>query len=166
MDEDASEANPVAIALHREVLKQCPKAYQEYEQRKRVNNPFPPGSLVTQTPTKLLSSHSNSAHEYPIRCRGAHRTTYTAWRLLHDYVDFKKGDHPAAQLPPGQCSWLDRGVRANEPSRIADERSTVAEARIAAEHINAGDTWTFWVINDGTSFKATASAKGRPTQKP
>ena len=161
MDEDVSEANPVAIALHREVLKQCPKAYQSYEQRKRVNNPFPAGSLVKDTPTQLVN---NSAPEYPIRCRGAHGMASSDGKTL--IVDFKKGDHPAAQLFPGQCSWLNRGVRANEPTRIAAERSTVADALITAEKINAGDTWTFWVINDGNSFKATASAKGTPTQKP
>jgi hypothetical protein len=160
MDEDASEANPVAIALHREVLKQCPKAFQDYEQRKRVNNPFPPGSLVKQTPTQLLAS----TPDYPIRCHGARGMASTDGKNL--IINFKKGDRSADQLLAGQCSWLDRGLRANEPTRIADERSTVADARITAGHINAGATWTFWVTSDGTSFKATASAKGSPTQKP
>jgi hypothetical protein len=160
MDEDVTEANPVAIALHREVVKQCPKAYLDYEQRKRVNNPFPPGSLVKQTPTQLL----NSAPEYPIRCRGTHGMASTDGKNV--IVEFKKGDRPADHLLPGQCSWLDRGLRSNEPTRIDDGQPTVAEARNAAEHINAGDTWTFWVVNDGTSFKATASAKGMPNQKP
>jgi hypothetical protein len=160
MDEDVSEANPVAIALHREVVKQCPKAYLDYEQRKRVTNPFPPGSLVKQTPTQLV----NPAPDYPIRCRGARGMASTEGKNL--IVDFKKGDHPAGQLLPGQCSWLDRGVRANEPTRIADARPTAAEAQNTAAHINAGDTWTFWVVNAGTSLKATASAKGTPNQKP
>ncbi len=161
MDEDVSEANPVAIALHREVLKQCPKAYQDYEQRKRATNPFPPGSLVKQTPTQLTV---NPTPDYPIRCRGARGMASTNGKLL--IVDFKKGTRPAGQLLPGQCSWLDRGVRANEPTRIADGRPTVDEARTAAARINAGDTWTFWVTNAGTSLKAIASAKGTPTQKP
>jgi hypothetical protein len=160
MDEDVSEGNPVAIALHREVLGQCPKAYLDYEQRKRTSNPFPAGSLVKQAPTQLLSSPS----DYPIRCRGVHGMASTDGKNL--IVDFKKGDRPADQLLPGQCSWLDRGLRANEPTRIADGRPSADEARKAAERINAGDTWTFWVVNDGTSFKATASAKGTPNQKP
>jgi hypothetical protein len=159
MDEDISEANPVAIALHREVLQQCPKAYQDYEQWKRVNNPFPAGYLVKDTPTQLLASP-----DYPIRCRGARGMASTDGKNL--IVNFRKRDRPADQLLPGQCSWVDRGLRVNERTRIADERSTVAEARVTAEHIKAGDTWTFWVINDGNSFKATASAKGTPTQKP
>jgi hypothetical protein len=136
------------------------KAYLDYEQRKRTSNPFPAGSLVKQTPTQLLSSPS----DYPIRCRGVHGMASTDGKNL--IVNFKKGDRPADQLLPGQCSWLDRGLRANEPTRIADGRPSADEARKAAKRINAGDTWTFWVVNDGTSFKATASAKGTPSQKP
>src|SRR5882724_1692633 len=46
LDEGAGERNPVAIALQREVIKNCPKAYLNYQQRKRGSNPFPAGSLV------------------------------------------------------------------------------------------------------------------------
>jgi outer membrane protein OmpA-like peptidoglycan-associated protein len=46
MDEDVGEGNPIAIALQRQVIKQCPKAYLNYEQRKRTSNPVPPGLLV------------------------------------------------------------------------------------------------------------------------
>jgi hypothetical protein len=161
MDEDVTEANPVAIALHREVVKQCPKAYLDYEQRKRTTNPFPPGSLVKQTPTQLVV---NSPPDYPIRCRGARGMASTDGKNL--IVDFKKGDRPATQLQPGQCSWLDRGLRLNEPTRITDTRPTADEAHKTAANINAGTTWTFWVTNTGTSLKATASAKGTPNQKP
>jgi hypothetical protein len=76
-DEDVSEGNPVAIALHREVVSQCPKAYLDYEQRKRTSNPFPAGSLVKQTPTQLLSSPS----DYPIRCRGVHGMASTDGKI-------------------------------------------------------------------------------------
>jgi hypothetical protein len=47
--------NPVAIVLYKEVIKQCPKAYLNYQQRKRVSNPYPPGSLVNPNPTPLLA---------------------------------------------------------------------------------------------------------------
>ncbi|MFZ0320352.1 MAG: hypothetical protein WAL56_14610 [Candidatus Sulfotelmatobacter sp.] len=160
-DEDASEGNPVAIALHREVVKQCSQAYLNYQQRKRATNPFPPGSLVKQTPTQLTV---NPTPDYPIRCRGVRGMASTDGKNL--IVDFKKGARTAGQLQPGQCSWLDRAVRPNEPTRITDARPTPDEARNAAAHINAGDTWTFWVTNAGTSLKATASAKGTPNQKP
>ncbi|MGD0823777.1 MAG: OmpA family protein [Terriglobales bacterium] len=43
----------IAFLLTREVLKQCPKDYSNYQQRMRANNPFPPGSLVQQNPVDL-----------------------------------------------------------------------------------------------------------------
>lgn len=46
VDEGPRENNPVAAALQRQVLKDCPKTYQNYQQRKRGSNPFPAGSLV------------------------------------------------------------------------------------------------------------------------
>lgn len=169
LDQDAAEANPVAIALHREVVNQCPKAYLDYQQRKKANNPFPAGSLVKQNSTSLVNQNPTSLvrsdPEFPIRCRGAHGMASTDGKDL--IVVFRKGDRPADQaLQPGQCSWLDRGVRANEPTRIADGRPSAVEASNTAESINAGDTWTFWVVSAGTFFRATASAKGAPNQKP
>ena len=52
--------NPVSIVLYREVIKQCPKAYLNYQQRKSLSNPYPPGSLVNPNPTQLLNPGSNS----------------------------------------------------------------------------------------------------------
>ena len=170
LDEDLGDANPVALALYREVIKQCPKAYLNYQQRKRVNNPFPPGSLVKQTPTQLTKSGSSltkesTAPDFPLRCHGAHGMASANGRNL--IVEFRKGNAPTVQaLQPGQCSWLGRGLRPNEPTRIVDELPSSDEARKAAQGINAGDAWTFWVVNAGTFFRATASAKGMPSQKP
>ncbi|HYM75748.1 MAG TPA: hypothetical protein VE377_07200 [Candidatus Dormibacteraeota bacterium] len=165
IDEDASEANPVAIALHREVVKQCPKAYLSYEQRKKVTNPFPPGSLVKQTPTQLTTSTPDSPPDYALRCRGAQGMASSNGGTL--VVNFRKSDHLADQaLKPGQCSWLDRALNANEPTRIVDQRPTAERARNTAARLNAGDTWTFWVVNAGTFFKVTASGQGTLTQKP
>jgi len=166
--DDIGEANPVMIALHREVLKQCNQAYLDYEQRKRAANPFPPGSLVNQTSTPLVTQTPtqlvNAKPDYPIRCRGIAGMASTEGATL--IVNFKKRNRPADQLLPGQCSWLDRAMRAKEPTRIADVLPNADQARSAADHINAGDTWTFWVINSGNSLQATASAKGSPNHKP
>jgi hypothetical protein len=163
LDQDLADANPVALALYREVNKQCPKAYLKYQQSKRVNNPFPAGSLVKTTPSQLVNSEPGP--EFPIRCHGARGMASTDGKNL--IVDFARGDRAADQaLQPGHCSWPDRSVRPNEPTRIADARPTAAEAQNIAARINAGDTWTFWVVNAGTLLKATASAKGTPTQKP
>ena len=53
--DDDLVGNPIAMVLYREVIKQCPKAYLNYQQRKRVSNPYPPGSLVNPNPTPLLT---------------------------------------------------------------------------------------------------------------
>jgi hypothetical protein len=40
LDEDLADVNPISLALNRYVLKNCPKDYLAYQQRKRQNNPF------------------------------------------------------------------------------------------------------------------------------
>ena len=56
LEEDLAELNPIALALYREVTRQCPKAYLGFEQRKRTNSPYSRGALLTPTPTPLLDS--------------------------------------------------------------------------------------------------------------
>ena len=56
LDEDLADLNPLALALYREVARQCPKAYLGFEQRKRTTSPYSRGSLLTPTPTPLLES--------------------------------------------------------------------------------------------------------------
>jgi outer membrane protein OmpA-like peptidoglycan-associated protein len=62
LDQDLGDANPVALALYQEVIKQCPKAYLNYQQRKKAGNPFPPGSLVKPGSTQLTNSGSSSSN--------------------------------------------------------------------------------------------------------
>ena len=51
LDEDLGDLNPLALALYREVLRTCPKAYLSFQQRKRANTPYPRGSLLDPNPT-------------------------------------------------------------------------------------------------------------------
>jgi hypothetical protein len=58
-----------------------------------------------------------------MRCRGGAPSTFgfqlysTGETLLN--VRFKPGTKPAGQgLNPGECSWLDRGMRAGEPAQL------------------------------------------------
>src|SRR5215468_993169 len=108
---------------------------------------------------------SQNPPDYPMECHGAAGMASTSGKNL--IVNFKAGDRAAdPSLEPGSCSWRDRGLRPNEPTRIVDERPSIGEARRTAELINAGSTWTFWVFNAGRFFRATASAKGTPRNKP
>ncbi|HVR22811.1 MAG TPA: hypothetical protein VMU26_05775 [Candidatus Polarisedimenticolia bacterium] len=76
-----------------------------------------------------LNSLVSSPWDYPIRCRAVHGMAFTDGKKL--IVDFKKGGRPTDQLLPGQCSWLDRGLGANQPTRIADGRPSADEARLS-----------------------------------
>ena len=103
--------------------------------------------------------------DYPLRCHGAGGIASSDRNKL--VVDFTPSRGSAGQgLQPGQCSWLDRALRPNEPTRIIDLRPSPGEAQITAQHINRGDIWTFWVYNAGHFLHATASAPGTPTHKP
>ena len=103
--------------------------------------------------------------DFPLRCKGSTGMASANGKNL--IIEFTKGDRPADQgLQSGQCSWLDRGLRSNEPTRVVQERPTVGEAQSTAKLINAGETWTFWVFNAGEFFRANSSARGMPKNKP
>jgi hypothetical protein len=169
LDEDMADANPVATALYHDVVQQCPKAYIGYEQRLRSQNPFANGGLVKQTPTSLTGSGASLTGspppEFPIRCRGTQGMATASGTTL--VVTFAKTQHSAAQgLQPGQCAWLDRGVRSSEPEHINVPLGNTGDVRRGIDQIDAGGLWTFWVVNVGSSLRASAVAKGTPTQKP
>ena len=72
----------------------------------------------------------------------------------------------SARWRSGLCSWLDRGFRPGEPTRIIDVRPTPGEAHNTAQHINGGAAWTFWVCRTGDHMKAVASYRGKAKSKP
>jgi hypothetical protein len=103
--------------------------------------------------------------DYPLWCRGTAGMASANGKDL--VVNFRFTDHPAGEgLQPGQCSWLDRGFRPNEPLRIVDTRPSAAEARITAGYINEGQEWTFWIYNAGNYMRAAASSAGLQKAKP
>jgi hypothetical protein len=94
-------------------------------------------------PTHVTTEDPNG---WALWCRGSVGMASTNGTNL--IVVFSKGAHPATEgLEPSQCSFPDRGLRANEPNRIVDERPSEGEAQHMAELINAGASWTFWVTN-------------------
>jgi hypothetical protein len=169
LDEDMADANPVAIALYHDVVQSCPKAYIAYEQRLHSQNPFANGGLVKSTPTNLTGSSTSltgtPSPEYPIRCRGAQGMAKANGTVL--VVTFAKAPGAASQgLQGGQCAWIDRAVRASEPATINVPLANAGDVGRGVAQINAGGLWTFWVVNAGTSLRATAVAKGTPAKKP
>jgi len=103
--------------------------------------------------------------DYPMWCQGRAGMARSDGRSL--IVEFRAGTAPAGQsLEPGVCSWLDRGFRPGEPTRVIDVRPTPGEAHITAQHINGGAAWTFWVYRTGDHMKAVASYRGKTKNKP
>jgi hypothetical protein len=170
LDEDMGDADPVALALYRDVVQQCPKAYVAYEQRLKTQNPFANSGLVKSSPTNLTGSPTSltggsPAPEYAIRCRGAAGMATGSGSTL--VVTFAKAPHAATQgLSAGQCAWVDRAVRSGEPAHIDVPLGNSGDVGRGVAQINAGGLWTFWVVNAGSSLKASAVAKGTPAQKP
>lgn len=114
--------------------------------------------------TAILAT-AQAPPDYPLWCRGAAGMASANGKNL--VITFKVSNQPAGQgLQPGQCAWLDRGFRPNEPLRVVDPRPSAGEARISAGYINQGRTWTFWVYNAGTYMRAVASTEGERTAKP
>src|SRR5689334_15751216 len=75
----------------------------------------------------LTASVAYAQTTYPLVCRGTTPSgvgpggmSFTLWssnQTPNARVGFVKGTGPAGSgLQPGQCSWLDRGINANEPA--------------------------------------------------
>lgn len=75
--------------------------------------------------TALLFTYSaQAADTYHLRCRGGvshefqlYAEEYGSWVTMH----FQKSS--TTYIAPGQCSWDDRPVRADEPSRVCQHQN-------------------------------------------
>jgi hypothetical protein len=76
----------------------------------------------------LVSSGGVAAAQttYPLVCRGttdSNAMKFELWQVSNTYnvrITFQKGTAGfwAAPLQPGQCTWLDRGIRGYEPNTV------------------------------------------------
>ena len=124
---------------------------------------------------------------YELRCRGGGlkfntttgSTSSSGDQLMNMTVDFSAGTQAAGgraeNLKPGQCSWVDRGLRNGEPTQIrleivyfaqqqqarhgspVDRSPTAAEnypdAQNVPQYLSSGDHyWSFWVYNTGNGY--------------
>lgn len=162
LDQDLGDSNPVALALYREVIKQCPKDYVNYQQRKRTGNPFPPGYLVQQGSTELTksgqasteqskssqdSSHANSAeatHPLPLS-RGANKGNVDNVTGAHYYYFWAGPGHIDMKMAFKEMGVLGNPFRQalsfdfyTEDGKILSHNSIVSTANL--ERItNSGD---------------------------
>jgi hypothetical protein len=98
---------------------------------------------------------------YPFECRGAETLKFIedgpAGSRSVGFT-FIRGTKPAREgLLPGQCSWLDRGMRAGEPARLAQP---IEGAGGWSKELNSSDSyWTFNVYSAGERLQATGAER-------
>ena len=68
-------------------------------------------------------------------------------------VDFKFGTKPVSDgLNPGEGSWMDRGMRLGEPTRLIYRTTRGNAENIAASLRNPRVKWAFWCNNTGKGY--------------
>jgi hypothetical protein len=111
--------------------------------------------VVTSVLVFLMSSHAAAQEGFKLVIRGGEnvglKLVGVDQHVVHLIVDFKFGDRPVgAGLSPGQGSWMDRGMRPGEPTRLIYFRINRAKAeKIAASLRNPRVQWAFWCNNTG-----------------
>lgn len=139
---------------------------------------------------------------YELRCRGGGLkfnstpggTSSSGEQMMNMTVDFTAGTQAAGgraeNLKPGQCSWVDRGLRNGEPTQIhleiiyfaqqqqvrhgspVDRSPTAAEnypdAQNVPQYLTSGDHyWSFWVYNTGNGYlQSTRQKYFKPLKTP
>lgn len=103
---------------------------------------------------------------YPLVCRGTDSLKVidlggpAGFRWVG--FNFIPGTNAAKDgLLPGQCSWLDRGMRPGEPARLAQPIEGIG---VWSKELNSSDSyWTFNVYNAGAQLQATGAERSKKT---
>src|SRR5260370_11447634 len=107
---------------------------------------------------------------YPLVCRGSSNLAIAiAPNEGNIALMFTRGTKPANQgLAPGECSWVDRGVRAEEPNRVSQHvesgieslRGNLAPENRWYQELHSPDKyWTFLVYNNGQGLMIVTGAR-------
>jgi hypothetical protein len=100
---------------------------------------------------------------YPLECRGAASLKFIEEGPAGSRrvgFTFAPGTKPAKSgLGPGECSWLDRVMRAGEPTRLTQP---IEGAAGWTKELNSSDSyWTFNVYNAGDQLQATGAERSK-----
>lgn len=107
-----------------------------------------------------MATLASAQPSYPLICRGgpslrfqshAGNTQHTS-NILGLF--FARGRRPAGPdgrtLAPGQCSWVDRGMRSDEPDILQQEVAANVTSQVWVKALKDSKTlWTFYVFNTG-----------------
>jgi hypothetical protein len=126
----------------------------------------------TPTPPGGIHHLPLAPESYPLVCRGAGSLVIgIAPGERNIGFTFTRGTKPAGEkLAPGECSWRDRGVHADEPDRVSqhiEEGSeslkvggTLASENRWYEELHSSDKyWIFQVYNNGKGQLIVTSAR-------
>jgi hypothetical protein len=114
---------------------------------------IPQSSAKPTEPVAVVSPPVGAS--YPLRVRGsANDADLPMWfengKLI---VQFQAGQSPAdAGLKPGQGSWLDRGLRPGEPTRLVQQMSEDRANQVIATLRNPDAHWTFDCFNTNQGY--------------
>ncbi|HVS81028.1 MAG TPA: hypothetical protein VHE60_04780 [Pyrinomonadaceae bacterium] len=125
------------------------------------------------------SAAARTPEDYPLVCRGGGSLVIgMAPGEGNIGFVFTRGTKPAGEgLAPGECSWVDRGMRPEEPDRLSqhveDTESLKVGGTLAPENRwyeelhSSGKYWTFMVSNNGRGQLIATSARpgGGPEPK-
>ncbi len=130
------------------------------------------GLGVTAAIFQILSGSEAALTQesYPLVCRGsANLPIGTAPGEGNFGFVFTRGTKPASQgLAPGECSWVDRGMRPQEPDRLSqhvEPNSPSLKGNLAPENrwyeeLHSPDKyWTFQVYNNGQGQMIVTGAR-------
>src|SRR5882762_7212533 len=103
----------------------------------------------------------------PTKCEGCTNVETEEPRARYVAFTFIRGSKPSGKgLAPGECSWLDRGMWADEPDRIVQEIEGVGVDEKYAwikELHSPASYWTFNVYSSHGRLLATGSERnGKP----
>jgi hypothetical protein len=107
------------------------------------DRPLPPAVNTLRTPPT-----------YALLCRGTASLNVWVRPERNAILIFDRGTKPAgAGLEPGQCAWMDRAVRADEPDRVVQHIPEGADAEAPylwpATLRDPAKYWVFQVYNNG-----------------
>lgn len=109
--------------------------------------------------------HCTPPENYELRCRGGgemklslDESTESGRRLLK--IRFKRGPKPATEgLNPGECSWVDRAFKEEEPDTIIRYVSG-PNVPVVTSLKDANKYWGFCASNHGDYFGVLESGRG------
>jgi len=120
-----------------------------------------------------VSEAARPPESYPLVCRGAATFETNPGPVLwpgcpvidqsickYAGFTFRPGSKPARDgLAPGECSWLDRAMRAGEPTRLT--QPIEGASGWTKELSSSNSYWTFNVYNAGEQLQATGAERSK-----